>query len=306
MNEEYSERKHDLYVELRGNILGTSDDMEACLSPDRKNRSHHGGQGGGLSPPMTPSRRESKMSYANDNRNSNSKTPKESSVVLSTDGKQTSHRTPPTSPNKVLNNSATKHPSNATPNSSNNFTDPKYEEQLRLERDKRIQLEIKQLHVETIKLERQGKEQYTQERKNIIHHKEIEETQLKNHIKQLNQAITNIIIEKEEIMKFLNNVTYDSKQLEQQIRDLKTEIQTYENGISINQIRIKEKNSILNYKLQDNNQQIQKQLKDIQLLIDQSKQSYEYKYKEQENMLQEIQYQHDLELENIEKGVCCA
>ena len=190
MDQDYTEKKHALYKELRGSILGTTDDINACLSPDRKTSSSRKA-GIGVSefnsPPNSPNRRNADAKESNRNNHVNNSGGKQ--YITNSPNKNSSSKltgnSPPATPNKISNSN----------NTAINICDPKYEEQLRAERDKRIQLEIKQLHMETIKLERVGKEQFIQERKNIIHHKEIEENQLKNHIKQLNQSITDIIIE---------------------------------------------------------------------------------------------------------------
>ena len=181
--------------------------------------------------------------------------------------------------------------------------DPKFAEHLTTERDRRIQAEIKQYHVETVKLEREWRDQWTLDRKSIIASKETEDRQCNAHIKQMNSTITEIVLDKEEVLKQLTALRHENSSQEKEINELKQEISTYENGIAMHNQRIKEKQSLTTYKVNDDESIFQRQLKDLRRKIDANNNKRHLKLKENETIMNEIQAKHDAELESLEKGV---
>jgi len=171
------------------------------------------------------------------------------------------------------------------------------------ERDRKVQQEIRQLHTDTVRLEREWREQHDAGRKQLVQHKEVEEQNCGSAIKHLNARITEMVVEKEDLLRDVTALKRETQQNERELQELQKEISTFENGISIQTVRIREKRSISSYKLREEDGATERLVKDLRRQVEALEHKRALRLKEVEAEMSEIQYVHNIELESLEKGV---
>lgn len=178
-----------------------------------------------------------------------------------------------------------------------------YRQQLKNERTARIRHEIEAFHAETVKLEEEWKAAYEQNRSQLMATKENEEIGLKNHIKDCNHKITQLVADEEELLLDITRLKDNWSSSTKELEDLKEQIFNYEANIQRFKIRAREADSLKKYREQEEEQARRKQVDGIKRQIEQVENNKHIKMKEQEHLLYDIQNKHDIDLEGLEKTV---
>jgi hypothetical protein len=171
------------------------------------------------------------------------------------------------------------------------------------DRDRKVQQEIRQLHIDTVRLEREWREQHEADRRQLVQHKEVEESNCAATTKHLNARITELVVDKEELLREVAALRQDTHSAERELLELRKEVATFENGISIQTVRIREKRSLSSYKIREEDGATERQVKELRRQVEANEQRRATRLKEHEAQLSEIQYVHNVELEALEKGV---
>ncbi len=178
-----------------------------------------------------------------------------------------------------------------------------YESSLIAERDSRIQQEIRSLHMETVKLEREWNAVHERDRRNLLQHKETESNNTNAHIRDLNSRITELVVQKEDVSTAVNLLRHSVGELNAANHEVKSSIQQYELSISTYTNRIREKQSLTKYRLNEEDASLERACKDMKKNLDKLMLQRSARSRELESELERVQSAHNVELESLEKGV---
>ena len=208
-----------------------------------------------------------------------------------------------TSPTPSTKNTTSKGNTNTNKNTIPDLSVDEYRQQLMDDRDRRIQHGIKAFHQETIALEVEWKQQHDDTRIQLITTKDNEEIGLKNHINDCNNKITHLVSDIEEIGLDITRLKNTYTSTTQELDDMKEQIYNYEANINKFKIRVRENESLTNYQINEEDSNINKQIKEYKRKIDNIEKSKHIKIREHEHVLYEIQHTHDIDLEMLEKTI---
>jgi hypothetical protein len=123
--------------------------------------------------------------------------------------------------------------------------------ELILQRDKEIQQEIRNNEIDLMKLEKEWQRRVEAERNQVMTLYKKEEEHLDKQYQLVQDQISDSILERESCYKKLHSLTQEENKLDQEIDQLKKDIQIYQDGIAVRKQRMKEKEEEERLKLRE-------------------------------------------------------
>lgn len=138
----------------------------------------------------------------------------------------------------------------------------------KVERDRRLQAEIRQLQAETIRYERAWKAAADAERNEIVEMRVREEKESQRRQRQLTEEIAALAMSREQVASETKDVVSRNTALDEEINELTKETRIYEDGIAAHRMRMKDMEAMMRMRERDLVQSADKRTVDLRARVE--------------------------------------
>lgn len=171
------------------------------------------------------------------------------------------------------------------------------------ERDKRIQMEIRRLQAESVRLERGWKSTAEAERSEIIEMRNREEKESQKRQRQLTEEVADLSVVREQAAAEVKSALENSSRLDADINETRKELEIYINGINTLRIRNKDASNIHRLHERDDAIAIEKEIVDLRARYDKYMTAMREKKDIMAAEISQLDEAHQLELEQLDSQV---
>ncbi len=181
--------------------------------------------------------------------------------------------------------------------------DKDFMQEIAKERDRRLQIEIRHLQSESVRLERNWKVKAEEERERILSAREKEEQESNRRQRQLTEEVADIVVTREQLSKDIVSLSEQKSDVQSDLIEARKEINVYQGGISAHRSRIRDITSLHTAKMRDEEMAHSSHLQDIKSRTERARTSTRVKEQQLNRDLGALEAMHVSEMEKLDRQV---
>jgi hypothetical protein len=182
------------------------------------------------------------------------------------------------------------------------FTE-KMREEAHMDRDRRLQSEIRSLQAESVRLERAWKARAAEEKQYVVDSRDKEAKESARRQRQLNEESAELMAQREQLAQDARRAQETLTTTTSELQEARREIDVYEGGIAAHRARMRDMETLSSSRLRDDESSNHARVEAVRARVERMKSQIEAKQRSSERELADMEAHHVKEMESLDKQV---